>query len=74
MTLEQAKLLSYYQVIHLQESPHDKCKRWRINGKTKLWKRSPEKIQIPLAFGLFKHGYLTEKNVMHFHLEVGCEN
>ncbi len=75
MMLEQAKQLSYHQVLHFQEVPSfqvSKCKRWRVNGKIKLWKRSPERIQIPLIHGLQRHGYLTEKNVELFHLEISC--
>jgi hypothetical protein len=35
---------------------------WRRNGKTKTWKRSPERFQVPIKFGLYTYGYLTEVN------------
>lgn len=36
--------------------------RWRRNGKTKTWKRRPDKFSIPIAYGLYSHGYLNEFN------------
>lgn len=31
----------------------------RRNGATKLWKRRPDRFQIPVAYGLYEHFYLT---------------
>ena len=36
--------------------------RWRINGQTKTWKRSPERFQIPIKHGLWDYDYLTDDN------------
>lgn len=45
---------------------------WRRNGKTKTWKRTPERFQVPVAFGLYSHGYITNSNAEHFHTELDC--
>jgi hypothetical protein len=36
--------------------------RVRRNGKTKTWKRTPEKFQIPVKYGLYEYGYITNEN------------
>lgn len=39
-----------------------KPNRWRANGKCKTWKRSPEKFQLPIKYGLYDYGYINEEN------------
>lgn len=34
--------------------------RARRNGKTKIWKRSPERFQVPVKYGLRECFYITE--------------
>lgn len=46
--------------------------KWRRNGKTKTWKRQPERFQIPVKFGLYNHGYITNTNAEGFHTEEDC--
>ena len=36
--------------------------KWRVNGKVKLWKRSPERFEIPVKHGLYRYSYVTEHN------------
>lgn len=72
MTLKEAKLLTYGDRLHFSSDGHH-CDNWRVNGKVELWKRSPERIRIPLAYGLYGHGYLTEFNVRAFHKESDCK-
>lgn len=43
--------------------------RFKINGKCKTWKRSPERFQVPIEHALFTFGYLTETNAHEFTLE-----
>ena len=72
MTIEEAKNLGYREILHM--SHKGGCERWRVNGMIKLWKRSQERIRIPLAHGLYDYGYLTERNVCLFHKESDCPN
>ena len=65
ITLEQAKSLHHGQVLY-----HDKnrnadhtAERWRVNGAVKVWKRSPQRVKVPLKHGLRYYGYLTEHNL-----------
>lgn len=43
-------------------------KVWRRNGKTKTWKRSLERFQIPVKSGLYEYGYINEQNINQYNL------
>lgn len=43
--------------------------RFRRNGKTKTWKRQPERFEIPVKYGLDGYGYITENNAHRFNAE-----
>lgn len=67
---------------------NDRCKRftgprggvhvdmqiWRRNGKTKTWKRSPDRFEVPVKHGLYAYGYIDNTNAHAFHVyaEDGC--
>ena len=73
MTVEEAKQLRYRQVLHYAVGPCSaKPERWRVNGKVKTWKRDLGRVEVPVKWGLYWHGYLTERNVDCFHFEEDC--
>ena len=47
--------------------------RFRRNGKTKTWVRSPEEFRIPVKRGLREYGYITQTNAQDFHTAEQCE-
>lgn len=61
ITLKQAKELLHGQILHhVKLKNADKTPlRIRVSGKVKLWKRDKNRIAIPLKYGLFEYGYLT---------------
>lgn len=63
ITLEEAKQLklgtTLYHVAFVNKDGSPQ--RWRVNGKPKIWKRNPDKVQVPIKHGLRDFGYLTEK-------------
>jgi len=71
ITIDEAKKLTYRTVIYHNTwvNSDGTPARWRVNGKVKLWKRSPERIKVPLARGLWEHDYLTEDNLCDFCLD-----
>ena len=71
ITLEQAKSLKYGDVLHhaVNKNADGTPQRWRVNGKVKLWKRSPNRIQVPLKHGLRSYDYLTENDLELVNLE-----
>jgi hypothetical protein len=62
ITLEQAKSLKSGTILyHTSNKNADNTpQRWRVNGAVKTWKRSPERVQVPLKHGLRTYDYLTE--------------
>ncbi len=62
VTLEQAKNLKYGQILHhvSQKNADGTPQRWRVNGKPKTWKRSPERVSVPLKHGMYDYEHLTE--------------
>jgi len=62
ITLDQAKTLQrgtiLYHVTH--RNVDGTPQRWRVTGKPLTWKRMPNKVEIPLMYGLYSHDRLTE--------------
>jgi len=48
-------------------------RKWRRNGATQTWKRSPERFRTPVKFGLYGYGQLTELNAADFAVLASCE-
>jgi hypothetical protein len=55
LTLEEAKELQYHDVLVNAEG-----KRWRVNGQVQRWKRSPNRIRVPLKHGLYAYDAITD--------------
>ena len=74
ITLEQAKALRHGDIIHDNRATNKDgtCYRWRVNGKVKTWKRTPERLCIPVKRGMWEYSYLTEKNLELAHLPCDC--
>jgi len=74
MTLNQAKQLRHGDIIHhnTNKNADGSCQRWRVNGKAKTWKRSPERVHVPLKHGRYAYDYLTEEYLETVHLESEC--
>ena len=47
--------------------------RFRRNGKTKTWVRSPDEFRIPVKRGFREYGYITQTNAHEFHTAEQCE-
>lgn len=65
MTLKEAKGLQIGQTLYhtIQRNADGTPERWRVNGKVKTWKRTPEAVRIPVKHGLFHYDYLTEREL-----------
>lgn len=65
ITLEQAKTLtSGTTLYHINNRNADGSpQRWSVNGKPKTWKRSPERVKVPIKNGLYSYDYLTESEL-----------
>ena len=65
ITLKQAKQLTYGDVIYSNQftNANKTPRRWRVNGQVKIWKRDPNRIQIPVKYGLYNHAYLCHGTI-----------
>jgi len=65
MTLDEAKRLKIGDRVYVTgENKKDGTPRmWRVAGQTKLWKKNPNRISIPVKYGLREWGHITEDNV-----------
>lgn len=70
ITLNQAKQLRVGETIHhiSNRNADSTPQRWSINGEVKTWKRSPDRVKVPLKHGLYVFDYLTEANLQEFTL------
>jgi len=62
ITLEQAKQLKYGDYLYancLFNADEKTPRKYKINGKPKTWKRDPDRIKVPLKWGLYEYGELT---------------
>lgn len=68
ITIEEAQLLRPGQQIYeLGVYNHDGTpRRWYVNGKVQLWKRTPNRFRVPLKHGLYAYGELTQYNADKF--------
>lgn len=66
MNLEEAKNLKPGTIVR-EKNSH---RRWKVNGKPKLWKTRPNEVKVPVKHGLYTFGYLTQDNIHLFELEV----
>jgi hypothetical protein len=42
--------------------------RFKINGRVKRWKRTPDRVEIPIKRGLWEYAYLENGNLCEFAL------
>jgi hypothetical protein len=76
ITLEQAKSLKYGDVIYhaTDRNMSGERMRFKVNGKPKTWKRDPDRIKVPIKYGLFGYGEVTngtwEGNRFTLHLDA----
>ena len=62
ITLEQAKKLEWNDTLLFDSTDKEnqpKTYQLRVTGKVKTWKRNPDRIKIPVKWGLYQYGYVT---------------
>lgn len=47
------------------------CHVWRRNGKTQTWKTRPDEYRLPVKYGLYAYGAVTEVTT-GFHAPEDC--
>ena len=44
----------------------------RRSGATKTWKRDPARFRVPVKYGLYESGEVTNENAHEWHVESEC--
>lgn len=70
ITREQASTLSEFH----EPAGAGKCKRWRRNGRTQLWKTRPDDFRTPIKHGLYAYAQLTPANAHMFVPASECKH
>lgn len=75
MDINLAKFLKPGDIINDTKVANSKGKliHWKINGKPKTWKKDPNRIKIPIKFGLWEYWYVTEDNLDCFSIPETLE-
>jgi hypothetical protein len=70
ISLEQAKALNHGTILYCKHftNADGTPQRWRVNGKVKRWKRTPDRIEVPIKRGLYEYGYFTNAHLDEFAL------
>jgi len=65
ITLNQAKNLRYGTILYhvINRNADGSPQRWRVNGAVRTWKRSPNRVRIPVKYGLYTYDYVTEMDL-----------
>lgn len=56
--LKRGTILTHVSTCNKDGSPL----RVRVNGATKTWKTRPTEFKIPVKYGLYSYGYITDSN------------
>lgn len=65
ITKEQAILEDEFHTVGQDTRVHRnksglRCYVWQRNGQTKTWVTRPDKFQVPVKYGMYEHGYITQ--------------
>ena len=73
VTKDQALTADEFHYNHAHNSDGT-CQRWRRNGATKTWKsaRRSEEFRIPVKYGMYGYGAITDLNASDYHLASEC--
>ena len=72
ITLDEAKNVYHgYMFHHVSDRNADGSPtRWKVNGAVKRWKRTPDRIQIPVKHGLYAYDYVTNSELHLIYVKV----
>jgi hypothetical protein len=70
LTLEEAKALKTGDWIYsrFDFDSRGNPRRFKVNGMPKTWKRDPSRVRVPLKYGMYEFGYITEDTLNNYTL------
>lgn len=75
ITLDQAKNLKSGNILYhtVNKNADGSAQRWKVNGKPKTWKTHPERVSIPVKYGLYVYDHITDLDLHLVSLNEGGE-
>ena len=70
ITREQALTLSTFHMPSNRDSAH--CYVWRRNGRTQTWKTRPNDFHVPVKYGLYVYGYISQDRADWYYAQADC--
>lgn len=58
LTLTLGRILHHVSLTNADKTPM----RVRVSGKCKVWKTRPTEFKLPVKYGMYESGYITEGN------------
>jgi len=64
LTVEEAKALKSGDHVWYYLERGDTV-RVKVNGKPKTWKRTPERVEVPVKYGLYEYGRVDSRQILN---------
>jgi hypothetical protein len=61
MALEEAKMLRSGETIWFVANDGS-ARRLKVNGQVRRWKRQPDKIEVPVKYGMYEYDILSSSD------------
>lgn len=61
MTIQEMQQLKYGDHVTFRNY-QNRIIRLKINGAPKVWKTRPNEVRVPVKYGLYEYGYITESD------------
>lgn len=58
--------------FHENHEPGARVRMWRRNGATQTWKTRPGQFRVPVKYGLYQYGQITDVNAHGYHVAADC--
>ena len=81
VTKAQALAAPYHSEMHFGEcarvfGPRGGVKvhrtKVRVSGKCQTWKTRPDEFRLPVKYGFYESGVITERNAADYHTAADC--
>lgn len=63
MTVDEVRGLRYGQHVWALCIPLQDARRVKINGAVRTWKRDPNRLEVPVKYGMYEYATFTESDV-----------
>ena len=68
MTADELRNVKFGDVLYCKDfkNADGSPARYRVNGRVRLWVRTPSRVEVPVKRGLWEYGVVTATHAEHF--------